>query len=98
VRLFRSRRRGEGSTTDDPRSNLDAAADGHRNYENTVTESAVLAYVVNERPQGATVPALALALGIPRNAVSDAVGSLIRSGILRESGGMVTTFILPSED
>jgi hypothetical protein len=63
--------------------------------EDVLVESVVLAYIVTERPQGMTIPMLALHFnaefqqGASGSAVECAVRELVRAGRLQMHGGKV---------
>jgi hypothetical protein len=70
-----------------------------RTSEDIRVESAVLAYIVAERPQGVIIPALALRFaaefdqGSSGLAVERAVRELVRDGRLRMQGGKVVPML-----
>lgn len=55
---------------------------GASDWEDTVAESAALAYVLNERPDGVGIGDLAIALGIQVERARGAVAALVEAGIL----------------
>jgi hypothetical protein len=62
---------------------------GRPTYEETKVESAILSFLVNEEPTGATVAQLTMALGFERDEVEAAVGRLRELETVTEEGGKV---------
>lgn len=63
---------------------------GRRSYEETRVESAIISFLVNEQPTGATIAQLTLALGFQRDEVEAAVGRLRALEIVTEHAGRVS--------
>ena len=67
-------------------------------YEEARVESAIIGFLVNEQPTGATVAELALALGFERDDVKAAVCRLRELEIVTEEGGKVCVGSPPTAD
>ena len=80
MRLFRRKRAG-----DDASRRLASAASKSEHagsWDDTVAESAVLAHVVNERPEGVTTSEIARALGLDLERAERAVAALTAADVL----------------
>jgi hypothetical protein len=92
VNIFRRLRKRPGDRPDprqDAPSESPSPPSGRPTYEETRVESAILGFLANEKPTGAAIPELALALGFDRETIQDAVDQLVRLEVVRERDGLV---------
>lgn len=88
MRIFRRLRRRPKLTVAEP-APAPPPSPGRPTYEETRVGSAILAFLANERPAGATVPELSLALDFDRETIRAAVDQLVRLEIVTETAGQV---------